>query len=72
MYTLNGCEVEVVETDYADGLAMVIEAYYLDSEIALTEDELLELEDKYQDELAQRGYENMVDKAHDMLDIYNE
>lgn len=68
-YELNNQEVEIMETEYADGLAMVIEAYYVESEMALSEDELLELEDLYQDELAQRAYESLVDRAHDMMDM---
>ncbi len=71
-YELNNQEVEVNEVDYADNMAIVVEAYYIDSEIALTEDELLVLEDKYQEELAQDAYEHMVDAAHDSMDTERE
>jgi hypothetical protein len=67
-YELNGQEVEISETEYNDGMATVIEANYVESELALTEEELDELQDLYQEELAQRAYETLVDRAHDATD----
>lgn len=68
MKTLNNQEVEICETNYYDGIAQVVEAYYVESEVALTEEELLELEDKYQEELAQDGYESLIGRARTMTE----
>ncbi len=68
MKTLKNQEVEITETGFDDGIAQVIEAYYVQSEIALTEDEMLALEEKYQEELLQNHYGDMVDRAHSMME----
>jgi hypothetical protein len=68
-YELNSQEVEITETELNDGIATIIEAYYVESEAGLTEEELIELEDLYQDDLTQRAYERLVDAAHDMMDM---
>ena len=68
-YFINDQEVEVLEVDYADGMANVIEAYFVDSEVELTEEELSVLTYEYQSDLAQAQYEKMVDYAHDSMDM---
>lgn len=67
-YELNDKPVEITDTMIVDGMAIVIEAFYIDGD-ALTEAEMIELEDKYQEELAQDAYERSIDSAHDSMDL---
>lgn len=68
-YKLNDQEVEIVDTHYDGQMAQVIEAYYIDSEEALTEDECIELEERFQDELVASELGRRIDQAHDYMDL---
>lgn len=65
-YFLNDRQVEISETETDDGNVMVIEAYFLDGEMdLLTEKEMTQLEEDYQDSLAQEAYEHACNAAHE-------
>lgn len=66
---LNERQVEIVESDWDTGEgAWVTSAYYIDTDVDLTDDELDLLTDLYQDEIYQDKYETAVDAAHDYFE----
>ena len=64
-YKLNYREVELEEVDYNDGIARVIEAYFLDTEEMLSEEDLTEITEIYQEVLAADCQEKLLEYAYD-------
>lgn len=60
-YYLNNKEVKVISMEYDDEIVMVMEAAYIENNKPLTEDELLDLENKYQAELIQDANAGIMD-----------
>ena len=58
-YYINNKEVRIVSTEYDDEMVMVLEAAYIDSNLSLTDADLLDLEYKYQAELLQDANEGI-------------
>lgn len=65
-YKLNDREVEIqeVEGEVGEGVS-VIHAVFLDNSKPLTEDELMDLEEKYQSALYADWYSHMASHAYD-------
>jgi len=68
VYELSKREVEITDMDFNGDTVLVIDAYYVDKDEQLSDEELSDLQDKYAEELAQEAYEHMVDQAHDRLE----
>jgi hypothetical protein len=62
-YEFNNRQVEIAETDVGDGTMMVIGAYYVDTDVELTEDELLAFEEAYSEALQEMYFEYQVCRA---------
>lgn len=72
MYTLNGRQVEITETEHDDGMIMVIAANF-SSDMGvdeLTPDQLQAVEEKYQDELLIEYTSSQIDHAMDMMEDF--
>lgn len=67
-YTINDREVEITESDFDGNVALVIDAYYVDTDEQLSEKELRELENRYEYELAQEAYSHMLDHAYERIE----
>lgn len=71
MYTLNGRQVEITETEHDDGVIFVIAANFTDGDMGVEElnpDQLYKLEEKYQDDLRADWYSGQIDHAQDMME----
>jgi len=66
-FYLNEREVAIIDRSIDEDFIQVIEAYYLDTEEKLNEEELLELESKYQQRLCECHYGDLADYVHDMM-----
>lgn len=72
-YYLNSVEVDILETNYDDGVIQVVEAYFMpknDSKYGtnLTQEECEVLEAQYQDSLLADYYGNQIDCAQDAIE----
>jgi len=72
-YKLNGREVEIAEKSLEVGEGVYVHvAYYVDTGEDLNETELEQLADKYQSELYEDAYSDMVCAAEDLFDSIND
>lgn len=72
-YKLNNREVEIAEKTFEVGEGVWVEvAYYVDTGEDLTDAELEQLTDKYQSELYEDAYSDMVCAAEDLFDAIND
>lgn len=69
MYKLNGREVEITDKEIEVGEGVwIVDAYFTDTDVDLTDEELRELEDVYQVELYEDAYADMACRAHDSME----
>ena len=66
---LNGKKVDVVDTEFFDNSVSITGAYWLGTDIDLTDEEMAELELDYQEELLESKYGEATDQAEYYYDI---
>lgn len=65
-YKLDGREVEIEDTDFDGDAVYILAAYYLDTDEDLTDEELNQLSDKYQNSLFEDVVSARADHYYEM------
>lgn len=66
-YFLGQREVDVTETqpELSEGMVLVLKAVFVDDGSELSDKELVDIEEQYQEELFQSAYEDACNAAHE-------